>query len=254
MNLPSSFLLRPLAHRALHDLKKGRAENSPAAISAAIEAGYGIEIDVQLSKDGKAMVFHDYDMKRLTGQKGPIQQQNSADLKRITLTGTTDTIPSLKQVLDQVAGRAPLLIEIKDQDGGLGAAVGRLEQAVADDLRNYTGDVAVMSFNPHSVRVFGGMASDVPRGLTTCAFKRTDWWPVPVATLKRLASLPDIVPSGACFISHDVDDLHNPRVAELKSRGIPILCWTVQSESQEMKVRQIADNITFEGYTAALPT
>lgn len=251
--LPGSFLRAPIAHRALHDTGKGRAENSARAIAAAIDAGFGIEIDVQLSRDGRAMVFHDYDLGRLTGQPGAIQQRNAAEFMALSLLGTDDTIPSLAQVLDQVAGRAPLLVEIKDQDGGLGPAVGRLEQAVADDLRGYAGDVAVMSFNPNSVRVFGGMAPDVPRGLTTCGFDHADWGLVPKARLRRLVEIPDIAASGACFISHDHADLSRPRVAEVKKRGIPVLCWTIRDPQDEARARQVADNITFEGYVPTIP-
>lgn len=253
MTLPDSFLRAPLAHRAFHDLSQGRAENAPASIEASIGAGYGIEIDVQISRDGRAMVFHDYRLERLTGEAGFIRDRDAAGLGQIRLKGSDDTIPTLAQVLEQVAGRAPLLIEIKDQDGTLGPAVGRLEQAVADDLAGYRGDVAVMSFNPNSVRVFGGMAPYVPRGLTTCSFSKDDWPAVPGVRRKRLAGLPDFDPAGACFISHDVTDLQNPRVLDLKSRGVPVLCWTVKSSGQEGVARQVADNITFEGYTAAIP-
>lgn len=253
MMLPDDFLRLPLAHRALHDVAAGRPENSPVAIAAAIEAGYGIELDVQLSLDGRAMVFHDYDLHRLTGQAGPIQQRTAEALGQIALIGGNEGIPTLAQVLVQVAGRVPLLIEIKDQDGALGAAVGRLEQAVADDLRGYAGPVAVMSFNPNSVRVFGGMAPDVPRGLTTCAFAKADWGPVPTNRLKKLAGIPDYAHAKACFISHDVTDLDNPRVAELRRQGAAVLCWTVRSAAQEAEARRIAQNITFEGYGAAVP-
>lgn len=252
--LPASFLRLPLAHRALHDRAAGRVENSIAAIKAAIDAGYGIEIDLQLSRDRRAMVFHDYDLGRLTGQSGPIQRHTAAELGQMALTdGQGDTIPTFAEVLALVAGRVPLLVEIKDQDGGLGAAVGRLEQAAAADLRGYAGDVAVMSFNPNSVRVFGGMAPDVPRGLTTCAFDPDEWGPVPKATLKRLAGIPDYDPSGACFISHDVADLTSARVADLKARGAHVLCWTIRSPTQEAQARTVAQNITFEGYAAPFP-
>jgi len=253
MMLPPSFLRAPIAHRALHDIGAGRAENSPSAIAAAVDAGYGIEIDVQLSRDGRAMVFHDYDLGRLTGQAGAIQQRDAADLMTLPLLGTSDTIPSLCQVLDMVAGRVPLLVEIKDQDGGLGPAVGRLEQAVADDLRCYAGELAVMSFNPNAVRVFGGMAPDVPRGLTTCGFDDADWGLVPKARLRRLVGIPDMAASGACFISHHWADLARPRVAELKARGVPVLSWTIRSAQDEAQARLVADNITFEGYAPEIP-
>ena len=113
--LPDAFLGAPLAHRALHDVAAGRPENSREAIEAACAAGYGIEIDLQLSRDGQAMVFHDYDLKRLTGQPGPIRQRDAAELQAITLSGGATGIPTFAEVLDLVAGRVPLLIEIKDR-------------------------------------------------------------------------------------------------------------------------------------------
>ncbi len=252
--LPDTFLRAPIAHRALHDRANGRIENSPAAIAAAIDAGYGIEIDVQLSRDGVAMVFHDYELDRLTGETGPVRARDAAELANIALTdGRGDMIPTLGDVLSQVAGQVPLLIEIKDQDGTLGPAVGRLEQAVADDLEGYQGDVAVMSFNPNAVRVFGGMAPRVPRGLTTCGFPPEHWAPVPRQRLARLAAIPDFDAAGACFISHHLAELDSAPVSRLKARGVPILCWTVRTPEQEAEARKLADNITFEGYAAEIP-
>lgn len=254
MSLPAAFLTLPIAHRALHDKAAGRPENSIEAIRAAVAAGYGIEIDLQLSMDGEAMVFHDYDLERLTGEKGPVQMRRAADLTAILLLGGTYTIPTFAQVLEEVGGRVPLLVEIKDQDGALGPAVGRLEQAAAEALDGYNGDVAVMSFNPNSVRVFGGLAPDVPVGLTTCDFSKDDWQLVPKARRDRLRDIPDIAASRAQFISHDCADLSAPRVAEIRARGLPVLCWTIRSPEAEAEARRVADNVTFEGYLPPLPT
>lgn len=251
MTLPATFLTLPIAHRALHDKAAGRPENSIEAIRAAVDAGYGIEIDLQLSMDGEAMVFHDYDLERLTGEKGAIQMRKSADLTRIKLLGGASPIPTFAQVLEEVGGKVPLLVEIKDQDGALGPAVGRLEQAAATALQGYRGDVAVMSFNPNSTRVFGGLAPDIPCGLTTCDFRAEDWQLVPAARRKRLAGIPDIAASRARFISHYHLDLANPRVTELKAQGLPVLCWTIRTPEAEAAARSVADNVTFEGYPAA---
>jgi len=254
MMLPPAFLGAPIAHRALHDRALGRIENSLSAIQAAVQAGYGIEIDLQLSADGQPMVFHDYVLNRLTAETGMINQRRAAELQNIALTdGRGDCIPTFAQVLACVAGQVPLLVELKDQDGNLGPAVGRLEQATADALQGYRGDVAVMSFNPNSVRVFGGMAPHIPRGLTTCAFDPVDWAPVSKQRLRRLADIPDYQASGASFISHEAADLRNPRVGQLQAQGAAILCWTIRSPAAEAEVRKIAQNITFEGYCAEIP-
>lgn len=253
IRLDPSFLKLPLAHRALHDVARNRPENSRAAIKAAIAAGYGIEIDVQLSSDGAAMVFHDYDLTRLAKDSGPIRQRAAADLARVVLRGSDEGIPTLPEVLKLVDGRAPLLIEIKDQDGAMGANVGRLEHAVARDIEGYEGPVGVMSFNPHSVQQMAIHAPKVARGIVTSAYRAEDWPLLPKGTRERLSLIPDFNTVGASFISHEVEDLSAPRVAELKARGVDILCWTVKSAEQEKEARKVADNITFEQYLAEFP-
>lgn len=248
--LPAALLGRPIAHRGYHDIAAGRPENSRAAIRAAIGVGYGIEIDLQLTRDGQAMVFHDYDMDRLTGRSGPIRQISAAEAAGIALLhGDGEGIPTLTEILDLVAGRVPLLIELKDQDGGMGPDVGPLEQATAEALSGYQGPVAVMSFNPHSIAAMARFAPDLPRGLVTSAYDPAEW-PLSLATCERLRDIPDYDRVGASFISHEVEDLARPRVAELKSRGVPVLCWTVRSAEQEAEARRVADNVTFEGYAA----
>ncbi|AAV96952.1 phosphodiesterase [Ruegeria pomeroyi] len=248
--LPAALLGQPVAHRGFHDIAAGRPENSRAAIRAAIDAGYGVEIDLQLTRDGQAVVFHDYDMGRLTGRAGPIRQISAAEAAEVALLhGDGEGIPTLAEILDLAAGRAPLLIELKDQDGGMGPDVGPLEQATADALAGYRGAVAVMSFNPHSIAAMARLAPDLPRGLVTSAYDPAEW-PLSLATCERLRDIPDYDRVGASFISHEVEDLSRPRVAELKARSVPVLCWTVRSAEQEAEARRIADNITFEGYAA----
>ena len=251
--LPDAFRRIPLAHRALHDKGAGRVENSRAAINAAISNGYGIEIDVQPSKDGCAMVFHDYDLKRLTGQHGPIQQRQAGALAQVTLLGGDEGIPTLSEVLDLVDGTVPVLIELKDQHGQMGVTDGRLEACVAEVLHGYTGPVAVMSFNPEMVARLATLAPDVPRGLTTAAFSPENWPLLKPQVRDRLRAIPDYQRVGASFISHDVNDLDSPRVAELKAQGADILCWTVKSQAQEQTARRVACNITFEGYLPECP-
>lgn len=251
--LPAPFLTLPLAHRALHDRTAGRPENSAAAVRAAIAAGYGIECDIQPSAEGTPMVFHDYDLKRLTGRAGRIQALGSAELGRTRLLGGDEGIPTLSAILAIVAGRVPLLIEIKDQDGAMGADVGPLEAAVAADLAGYTGPVAVMSFNPHSVAAMAAAAPNLPRGIISSAYAPGDWPLLPATVRDRLRAIPDVDATGASFISHEAADLGRPRVSALKAAGTAILCWTVRSPEAEAEARRIADNITFEGYAAPLP-
>ena len=251
MTLPEAFLRRPIAHRALHG--PDAPENSLSAVRAAVAAGYGIEIDVQPSADEVAMVFHDYDLDRLTETTGPVRIHSATWLESVRLKASADGIPSLWRVLDLVAGQVPVLIEIKDQDRAMGADVGPLEHAVFRALEGYRGPVAVMSFNPHSVAEMAKLVPRVPRGLTTYAWSDAEAQALPETYRAHLAAIADFDRVGASFISHDRRDLANPRVAALKARGVPILCWTVRSPEQESQAREIADNITFEGYAAPFP-
>lgn len=250
--LPGGLLRLPIAHRALHDRAAGRIENSAAAIQAAIDAGYGIELDLQLSLDGVAMVFHDDDLGRLTAATGPVTAKTAAELTRLCLTGSADTIPTLTAVLARIAGRVPLLIELKDQTLSMAPSDGRLEAATTDALQSYTGDVAVMSFNPHMIHQMAQLAPGIPRGLTTSSYDPADWHPLPASRCAELRAIPDYDTTGACFISHEAADLSRPRVADLKAKGAAILCWTIRSPAEEATARRIADNVTFEQYLSPL--
>lgn len=244
--LPSDFLTRPLAHRALH--RAGLPENSLGAVNAAVAAGYGIEIDVQLTSDARALVFHDYHLSRLTCARGSVRDRTLREMETIRLRDCDEAAPGLEAVLDAVGGKVPLLIEIKDQDGALGPDVGPLEAAVACALDGYAGPVAVMSFNPESVSAMQTLAPGIPRGLVTDAFETEHWEAVPEKRRKHLAGIADYERVGASFISHNHRDLARPRVAELKADGAAVLCWTVRSPGQEEAARRHADNVTFEGY------
>jgi glycerophosphoryl diester phosphodiesterase len=247
--LPESFLSIPVAHRGLHG--PGIPENSLAAAEAAIAAGFGIELDIQPASDGTPMVFHDYDLARLVGDEAMIADFSPAALAEKRLLGTDQPIPTFAQFLDLVAGRVPLLVEIKDQDGRMGPDIGQLHERVADLLRDYQGPVALMSFNPHITEAFHKVAPEIAVGITSCGYAEDDWPMLTEETRRHLGDIADFDRSGSSFISHDKTDLDNPRVDALKSMGVPILCWTIKSPDQETASRQIADNITFEGYLPA---
>ncbi len=215
---------------------------------AAITAGYAIEIDLQISSDGVAMVFHDYDLDRLTHANGPVRARSAAELGALTLRGADEGIPGLAEILTLVAGRVPLLIELKYQQHSLGTE--SLGRAVATDLGGYGGPVAVMSFHPAAVAEMGRLMPHIPRGLTTGTFDPDTYAPIPPEICARLRDIPDYTAVGASFISHDWSDLGHDRVTALKQAGAKILCWTVTSPEMEQKARQVADNITFEGYAA----
>ncbi|MCG7628658.1 phosphodiesterase [Epibacterium sp. MM17-32] len=250
--LPAAFLRQPIAHRALHGLQDHCPENSRAAICAAIAAGYGIEIDLQVSSDGRAMVFHDHMLNRLTAEDGPVRDRSAQALSRIRLNHSRDeTIPTFAEVLQLVSGRVPLLVEVKDVGGETGPDVGELEAAAIADLRDYPGPVALMSFNPHSMAEVARLAPDMPRGLTTSAFDPTDWAPLAPARCLELRGIPDFDRVGACFVSHEAKDVRRPRVQELRASGVPVLCWTIGAPVQEAEVSGYVDNVTFENYLSA---
>lgn len=253
MRLDPAFLRLPLAHRALHQRAEGRPENSRAAIAAAIAHGYGIEIDVQMSSDGVAMVFHDDDLDRLTDASGRVRARSAAGLAGVPLKGTDEGIPTLAEVLALVAGQVPLLVEVKDQHGQMGETDGVLEASVVRDLAGYAGPVAVMSFNPHAVIRLADLAPDVPRGIVTCAYTAHDCPELPEDVRDRLRAIPDMDAAGASFISHQWHDLDRPRVAELKALGADVLCWTIRSPEAAEAAGRVAQNITFEGYLPDLP-
>jgi glycerophosphoryl diester phosphodiesterase len=132
----------------------------------------------------------------------------------------------------------------------MGTNIGILERATAAALEAYQGGVAVMSFNPHSIALMAELSPGIPRGLTTSAYQADDWPLLPAKTRETLQSIPDFDRVGACFISHEAKSLRSPHVQKLRDRGVPILCWTIRSPEAEAEARQIADNVTFEGYLA----
>ena len=248
--LPAAFLARPIAHRGYHDRSLGRIENSASAFAAAVHRGYGIELDLQLSSDGMAMVFHDDDLDRLTTQTGPVNARTAAELGALRLKGSVDPVPTLAQVLSLVAGRVPLLIEIKDQSLTMSPTHGALEAATVAALQGYQGPVALMSFNPDCLAHVARLAPHLPRGLTSDQFDPADWAPLSAETCAHLRGLPDYDATGCSFISHRARDLGAARVAELQAAGAVVLCWTIRSSDAEAEARKIAANITFEGYAA----
>ena len=249
MRLSDAFLQHPIAHRGLHDQSEHRAENSRAGMAAAIDYGYGVEIDLQLSGDGQAMVFHDYELDRITDESGFANLKTAHPLGNIELHNSGgETIPSLVEILALIDGQVPVLIELKDQDGQMGPRVGRLEHSTAQALLGYPGRVAVMSFNPHSMLQMASLAPNIPRGLTSGGYTVQDWPYLPEDTCNLLRGIPDYDATKSCFISHSAEDLNSARVADLKARGANVLCWTINSKKAEAKARKIADNVTFEGY------
>jgi glycerophosphoryl diester phosphodiesterase len=229
---------QPYAHRGLHG--RGVIENSPAAFAAALAAGHGIELDVQISRDVDPFVFHDDTLDRLTNESGPVVERKSAQLAAIRLNGTGETIPSLSDVLEMVAGRVPILIEVKSSPISVNAVC----LAIRRLLEGYPGPVAVMSFNPHISRWFHDHAPRIVRGLVVTengARKRSDRIR---GAFERTLSLWRAKPD---FLAYDVNDLPTSSfAARQRKRGLPVLTWTVRTAADERTAARLADEIIYE--------
>lgn len=219
-------------------------ENSPAAFRAAVEAGLGIECDVQRTADGRAAVFHDWELDRLTDQAGPVAVRTLADLARVRLRGSSDTIPSLAELLALVAGRAPLLIELKSRRD---IPVEPLCRAVQEDLDGYPGRHAVMSFDPRVGHWFARHAPATVRGLVVSESLDRSWRGPLRLRLAAWRAKPD-------FIACDVRDLPSRFVAAHRARGRPVLTWTVNTPALRERAIAYADGwiAEAEGVASAL--
>jgi glycerophosphoryl diester phosphodiesterase len=223
---------RPFAHRGLHG--QGRIENSRAAFEAAIDARHGIELDVQASRDGQAMVFHDERLERLAEGAGPISAMIRSELERIRLRDSVETIPSLAGILALIAGRAPLLIEVKAP----GREVGALSRAVSATLKDYIGPVAVMSFNPEVGHWFARHDPKRLRGLVvTEKGKKWRGW-----LTRRLA----LWRSKADFLAYDIRDLPSRFAEGAQRRGLKVTTWTVRTMAERARAAEHADQIIYE--------
>jgi len=238
---PSWLTDVPVTHRGLHDAAAGVPENSLAAFEAAIAAGYGIELDLQLSADGVAVVFHDDDLQRLSGTAGAMCERSAAELGRLHLLGTGETIPTLRRTLDAVADRAALLIELKT----LGREVGPLERAAWRELRGYRGRFAVQSFEPATVAWFRRHAPGACRGQIGRGYRRDDEGQGPLRRF-LLRHLLLSWPGRPDFIAYDVNALDEPALKLARALGLPVLTWTVRTEAQLARARALADNVIFE--------
>lgn len=227
---------RPIAHRGFHDLNGVRWENTLSAFDAAIGRDYAIECDVHLSADGVPVVFHDSVLNRLTGRDGFVHELTAAQLMQLRVGGTGDHIPTLAEMLARVAGRVPVVIELKSAEGhddGLVAAVART-------LDGYRGEAAIMSFDHRLVRRFAHDAPAIPAGLTAEGRK--------VADLEAHFSM---LAHPLSFVSFSVLDLPNPFVTFVRDRlSLPVITWTVRNQETLAATFAHADQMTFEGFEA----
>ena len=236
---------RPVAHRGLHDPANGIIENTESAVQAALDGGYAIEVDLQLTADGEAVVFHDYTLDRLTTASGPVMARAASELKQVSFSASADKIQTLPELLEQVDGKATLMLELKS----LWQNIGPLEQRVADVLASYEGPASVMSFDPQSMIAFKAIAPHVVRGLVSERFEPSEEWHF-LSIGQRLA-LRHGVHLPACdphFLHYHVKGLpYGPSRLFRKLRR-PVLTWTVRTPEEREIAAKYADQMIFEGF------
>lgn len=227
------LIARPIAHRGYHDMNQTVWENTPTAFARAIEAGYAIECDVHIAADSVPVVFHDHDLERLCGLPGDVRARSSKELAQLAVGGTADRIPSLPDLLKQVKGQVPLVIELKgrpgDDDG--------FADAVVECLENYDGPVALMSFDHTLLRDLKAAGAACPLGLTAEGVK-------PEAAFLH----EEAMQLGLNFISYCVHHLPNGFIEAQRAQGIPVITWTVRDPEAVDLTRKHADQMTFEGF------
>lgn len=247
MNAPAWLTATPIAHRGLHDKANGIIENTLTALDAAAARGFAIECDVQLTADNDAVVFHDFTLERLTGETGPVVERTSADLEKIAISGSAaDRIPSLTTFLDRLAGRVPLVLEIKSRFSG----DMRLTERTCEVLRSYKGPICVKSFDPKIVAHVRKIAPGLLRGIVAeSTHDSAGYDMLSPSEKKALGELLHFGESQPQFLSWKVADLPDgaPYLARILGR-LPVMTWTVRTPAERENAERHADQMVFEGF------
>jgi len=245
--VPLDWLIaRPIAHRGLHDAANGVIENTAGAFRAAIDAGYAIETDVQISADGEAMVHHDDALGRLTEGHGRLDTFSAAALKRVPFRGSTEHMITLGELCDLVAGRATLVVELKGRFDG----DERLAQRVADVLSRYTGPVAAMSFDLRQIVQLRQKAPALVRGMTAAEYRPNSYRDLlPEGARRGLGYIRAGLKARPQFLAYSVGALPGPLPTFMRRiMCMPVLTWTVRSEAERQIAARYADQMIFEGF------
>lgn len=230
------------AHRGLHDATK--AENSLSAFAAAKEKGYGIELDVRLSKDGELVVFHDKNLTRVAGIEGNVIDYTAEELSKMSLSGTADGVPTFRQVLDLIDGAVPLIIEIKMNGSEKGIA-----EKLMEVIDGYKGEYVVESFNPIALKIVRKMRPDILRGMLSMEYMKEDKHKGKIL-YRLLQNLMLNFMARPDFIAYDkrgysVKGLRFVR----RTFGTALIAWTVKSPEEEADaIGHGFDTVIFEGY------
>jgi glycerophosphoryl diester phosphodiesterase len=246
LSAPDWLTARPVAHRGLHDAKSGIVENMPAAAQAAVTGNFAIECDIQLSADGEAMVHHDGALGRLTEGSGRLRDKTAAELKSVPFKATTERMMTLADLCDLVAGRVPLVIEVKSVFDGDRKLVKRM----AEVLSSYQGPAVGMSFDPDQVMALSELIPSCPRGIVAERHYTAEDWPEASPAQRRdMTHLRHFFRTRPDFVAYYVDEL--PSLAPWLARnvfGCPLLTWTVRTAAQRARAAQYADQMIFEGF------
>jgi len=237
---------RPIAHRGLHDASSGVIENTAGAVRAAIAGGYNVEVDVQISADGEAMVHHDPVLGRLTEGDARLDRLTAAALQRVLFRGSDERMMTLGELCDLVSGRATILIEMKSRFDG----DGRLPARVATVLAGYSGPVAPMSFDPVQLALLRQKAPRLPRGIVAAKYRPHPYWDqMPPWLRYSMGSLLPALTVRPHFVAYAIDNL--PAFAPLVARHalcLPVITWVVRTEAERQRAARWADQIIFEGF------
>jgi glycerophosphoryl diester phosphodiesterase len=243
---PDWLTARPVAHRGLHDRARGIVENMPGAAQAAIDADFAIECDIQLTSDGEAMVHHDDALGRLTEGNGTLLDMTAAELKAVRFKDTSERMMSLGDLCALVAGRVPLVIEVKSHFDGDRKLVARMSEVLAA----YRGPVVGMSFDPDQVRALREWMPGLPRGITAeRSYEAADWPEATPAQRRGMLHLRHAFHTRPHFVAYWVDDLPSPAPWVARHTfGLPLLTWTVRTPEQRARAARYADQMIFEGF------
>lgn len=229
------------AHRGLHNGE--RAENSMSAFRAAVEGGYGIELDVRLSRDGRLVVFHDDTLDRVCGREGKVIDFTADELAAFSLNGTADGIPLFTDVLKLIDGRVPLLVEIKEDPGN-----SKVSERTCEILRDYEGEYIIESFNPLSLRTVKGIMPHIPRGILSHRYYSYEQYRKPLYFILQSLLLNFLCRPAFIAYDHRHASAFGLRLIRRLFRT-PTLAWTVRSAEEEATARKAGfDGIIFESY------
>ena len=232
-----------LAHRGLHE-NPGVPENSLPAFRAAVEAGYGVELDVQLSSDGIPVVFHDQTLDRVCGISGSTRDYPVEKLKTAPLFGQEGIgIPTFAEVLEAIGGRVPILVEIKGED----PAFDKTCEKAAELLDRYDGEYWVESFNPLAIAWFKKNRPAVLRGQLAMAYGRHDKYKgkLKYQFLQRFLLNFRARPDFLAYRIEDLDDRSFLRLIRLYR--VPAVAWTIKSQDDLRAAASVFDGVIFEG-------